>query len=143
MIKSVFDNLFQKLKQWVLSIFGIQQTSDILDKTVEPFNQEPPSFSISGKVTELPVNGVARIDLSGDATQMTVTAADGVYSFDGLLRGTYVVTPSLSGHTFTPSFKTLTLQNADIVNVDFIDPTIKPNPWLGLQASQWRGGVRR
>ncbi len=58
--------------------------------------------TISGTVTGPMASGVA-IALTGPATANTTTDGSGVYSFAGLAGGTYVVTPSLAGYTFSPS----------------------------------------
>jgi uncharacterized surface anchored protein len=75
--------------------------------------------TISGKVTGAVLANVT-VDLGGDATLTTQTAADGSYSFPGLAKGDYTVTPSLPGYLFGPAAATVTLQNADATGVDFV-----------------------
>jgi hypothetical protein len=60
------------------------------------------TYSISGAVNGDAVAGVT-ITLSGSTigTAITTTGASGTYSFPGLLPGSYTVTPSLTGYTFT------------------------------------------
>lgn len=99
-------------------------------------------FEVSGVVTELPAGQVCELNLTGDADRIAITAVDGSFKFEGLSRGTYVVTPSLVGHTFRPAFKTVTVRDADIVDVNFVDPPVF-NRFLGVQATSNRGGVRR
>jgi hypothetical protein len=99
------------------------------------------TYKILGRVTELPAGAEATIDLSGDAVRVSHTK-DGRFEFHGLPSGTYVLTPSLTSHTFVPSFKTLTIRNADITGVTFVDPAVF-NRFLGVQAGSNRGGVRR
>jgi hypothetical protein len=99
------------------------------------------TFSLSGRVTELPAGAEATIDLSGDAVRVSHTK-DGRFEFPALPRGTYVVTPKLAGHSFVPPFKTITIRHASQTNVDFVDPAVF-NRFLGLQTGKFRGGVRR
>ena len=42
------------------------------------------------------------VNLTGDATQTTVTDADGHYRFDGLAPGYYTITPSQAETAFDP-----------------------------------------
>jgi hypothetical protein len=64
------------------------------------------------------ISGVL-VTLSGGASKTMTTAADGVYSFAGLGAGTYTVTPTKTGMTFTPAFKTYTL-NANLSAQNFV-----------------------
>ena len=82
----------------------------------------PPTYSISGTVTleggtAAPTDVV--LTLSGDENRTTSPAADGTYSFSGLLEGTYAVTPTLADYTFTPTSRQYTPLNVDRVGQDF------------------------
>lgn len=65
-------------------------------------------YSISGMVIltgvahQIALSGVT-IKLAGASTATTTTAVDGSYYFAGLANGSYTVTPSLSGFTFSPT----------------------------------------
>lgn len=79
------------------------------------------TFSLSGQITESPgaaVSGVTLI-LSGDANSTTVTDAGGNYMFNALENGSYTVTPVLTGFTFDPVNRDVTIADADITAVDF------------------------
>ena len=79
------------------------------------------TYSISGTVTESgggPLAGVT-MTLSGDASGTTTTDASGNYSFTGLPNGNYTVTPSMSGYSFTPASRDVTISGADVAGVDF------------------------
>jgi hypothetical protein len=74
------------------------------------FTTQASTYSISGQVTYVGsssgVSGVA-VTLSGTQNSATATDANGSYSFSGLpAGGNYMVTPSLSGYTFTPPSQT-------------------------------------
>jgi hypothetical protein len=58
--------------------------------------------TISGTVTGPWVSGVT-IALSGTGTGSTTTDPSGNYSFTGLTGGSYTLTPSLAGYTYSPS----------------------------------------
>jgi hypothetical protein len=51
------------------------------------------------------------VALSGAATATTTADASGNYSFAGLAAGSYTLTPSKSGYTFTPASQPVTITN--------------------------------
>jgi subtilisin family serine protease len=69
------------------------------------------AYSISGAVTSggSPLPNVT-MNLSGAAGGSTLTDASGSYTFTGLAKGTYTVTPSLAGYSFTPASRTITVK---------------------------------
>lgn len=73
------------------------------------------TYSISGTVTGNVQEGV-KITLGGDTQKGTaIIASDGTYSFSNLVDGgNYTVTPSLTGHTFTPTSTDVTVSAADV-----------------------------
>jgi hypothetical protein len=81
-------------------------------------------YSISGKVSlklkdgKTPLSGVT-LTLSGVETGVALTGADGSYSFSGLSKGTYTITPSKAGYKFTLKKKKVKIKNADKTNVNF------------------------
>ena len=80
----------------------------------------PPSYAISGSVTSsgTGLEGVT-VHLSGDATDSTVSDANGRYAFSGLRAGKYTITPTKEGYADTPWATTQTINGADITNVNF------------------------
>jgi len=77
------------------------------------------TYSISGVITGDVQAGVT-ITLSGSGSGTTTTDSSGNYSFAGLSNGTYTVTPSKIGYAFTPSSRTITIDNANVAGADFI-----------------------
>jgi hypothetical protein len=73
-----------------------------------------PIYTISGQVT---LNGAGQsgvtVTLFGTAINSTLTDSSGNYSFTGLLAGNYVLTPSKSGYSFTPSSATFNALSAN------------------------------
>lgn len=79
------------------------------------------TYSISGKVltsSGTPITGVP-ITLSGNATGSTTTDSLGRYKFTGLVNGSYTVTPSMTGYTFTPASRSVTITGANITGQNF------------------------
>jgi hypothetical protein len=65
-----------------------------------------------------------------------VTAdSSGNYSFSGLANGTYTVTPSRSGATFTPTSQSVTINGANIAAVNF---NTQGTPGIAIDATIWR-----
>jgi peroxiredoxin len=70
-----------------------------------PTGPEPPTnLTFSGTIMSggSPLAG-AQVFLSGDESKNTVTDATGAFSFTGVSGSSFVVTPSLQNHSFTPS----------------------------------------
>jgi hypothetical protein len=63
--------------------------------------------------------GGATVTLSGASSASTVADANGNYSFTGLANGSYAVTPSKSGYTFTPASRAVTVNGANQTAVNF------------------------
>jgi alpha-tubulin suppressor-like RCC1 family protein len=79
--------------------------------------------SISGTVSSCgaPLPGVTVVlEGSACATTKTTTDASGNYRFPFLAKGTYTVTPSMSGYSFTPMYQTVTMtKEKNITGVNF------------------------
>jgi trimeric autotransporter adhesin len=73
--------------------------------------------SISGTITGAGAQPIT-VTLSGAASQ-TVIAGAGSYRFGGLASGNYTVTPSLTGHDFSPTNWQVKVEGADVGGKDF------------------------
>lgn len=76
----------------------------------------PITYNISGSI--IGASGVT-VTLSGDKSATTTTDSDGKYSFSGLNNGSYRITPSISGYSFSPSYIDTTINNADSNGINF------------------------
>ncbi|MCX7771116.1 MAG: carboxypeptidase regulatory-like domain-containing protein, partial [Proteobacteria bacterium] len=76
--------------------------------------------SITGTISTAtgPLAGVA-VYLTGPINRTVSTNASGVYSFTGLVNGDYVVTPVLTGYSFTPTTANVRVNNADVTGINF------------------------
>ncbi len=79
------------------------------------------TYSISGMI--IGATGV-KITLNGANAGAVVTGALGTYTITGLVPGSYTVTPSLSGFTFTPISKPITIVNESSTANDFVATAI-------------------
>jgi len=77
------------------------------------------TFSISGTISPAVGGGGATVTLSGAATATTTANSSGQYTFTGLANGTYAVTPSHSGYTFSPTSQAATVNGANVTGLNF------------------------
>jgi plastocyanin len=79
------------------------------------------TYSISGTV--IGATGVApgvAMTLGGTATAFATTDTSGNFTFRNLLNGSYTVTPSGTGSTFSPASLAVVVSGGDVVGQDFI-----------------------
>ncbi len=72
-----------------------------------------PTYSISGTISPAASGSGATVALTGAATATVTADASGNYSFAGLANGSYTVTPSKSGFTFSPVNRAVTISGAN------------------------------
>ena len=78
----------------------------------------PATYSIMGIVSGAP-QGVT-VTLSGAANATTTANSIGFYQFTGLSSsGSYSVTASMPGYTFSPAIRPVTISSASAINQDF------------------------
>jgi hypothetical protein len=92
--------------------------------TTTPSSPSSPSspaatYSIAGAITPASDGSGATLALSGPTTASTTPNGSGNYSFTGLANGTYVVAPSNSGYSFSPTVQTVTINGANATGVNF------------------------
>jgi len=76
------------------------------------------TYSIMGIVSGAPQG--TTVTLSGSAASTTTTNSIGYYQFTGLSSsGSYTVTASFPGYTFSPATKSVTISSANATNQDF------------------------
>jgi hypothetical protein len=75
-----------------------------------------PTWAVSGTLTN---GALATVTLSGASTATATADANGNFSFSGLANGSYTVTPSKVGVTFTPASAPVTVNGANVTGVNF------------------------
>jgi hypothetical protein len=96
------------------------------------YNAETAAYTISGKVSGDVVSGV-KITLTGTGSSSTTTDASGNYSFSGAVNGSYILSPSMTGYTFSPISSNITVYNAALTGQNFT-ATTSTTPTSGLVA---------
>jgi hypothetical protein len=93
------------------------------------------TWSISGTISPASLGAGTTVGLSGAATANVTADSSGNYSFSGLANGTYTVTPSRSGATFTPTSQSVTINGASVAAVNF---NTQGTPGIAIDATIWR-----
>jgi hypothetical protein len=83
------------------------------------------TFTVSGTVTAAgqPLAGV----LVSDGTRSATTGASGAYTIGGVPNGTYTLTPSLQGYTFTPATLQVTVNGSNLSGRNFTAAALPTN----------------
>jgi hypothetical protein len=96
-----------------------------------------PTFSISGTITPATGGAGVSVTLSGAAAATSTSNSAGAFTFSGLTNGSYTVTPTSRGFSYTPASQTITLNAANATAVNFaataqtvhsVDLTWSPSP---------------
>lgn len=96
----------------VVTISGTSSTAINFTATVQ-------TFSLSGSLTPSATTAGATVALSGATTATTVADVNGNYSFNGLVNGSYTVTPSKTNYVFSPANQTVSMSGANKTAVNF------------------------
>lgn len=83
------------------------------------FTATASTFSISGTISPTAGGSGATVTLSGAATTTTTADGAGNYTFGGLANGTYAVTPSHTGYTFSPTNQSAMVNGANVTGLNF------------------------
>ena len=81
------------------------------------FTSQAQTWSISGSLGS--AGSGATVNVSGAANLSVTADGAGSYSINGLVNGTYNLTPVKAGVTFTPSSRTITVNGASVSGTDF------------------------
>jgi hypothetical protein len=78
------------------------------------------TFSISGTISPSTGGSGATLTLNGTASATTTASGSGAYSFSGLANGTYSITPSNAGFSFSPTTQAVTINGSNATGVNFV-----------------------
>ena len=81
-------------------------------------NPSTSAYSVSGTISPGSNAAGATVTLSGPMTATSTANSSGQFSFKGLSTGSYTVTPSKSGYSFTPETKTFPV-GANVTGISF------------------------
>lgn len=97
----------------------------------------PLTYSISGRVTDASNNPISSVTISDGAGHSAATDNNGYYALGGLPVGSYTITPSTSGYTFSPPSRNVIL-STNVTGQNFtgtlamacytLTTNVQPNP---------------
>ena len=87
-------------------------------------------YSISGSISPSTSGNGAIVSLSGAASATVGVNSSGNYTFAGVINGSYTVTPTNEGFTFSPTSAPVTVNNANVTGVNFTGATGIPTQTL-------------
>ncbi len=76
------------------------------------------TYTISGAITTAAGAGISGVTVS-TGSNSTNTDASGAYTLSGVTNGTYTLTPSRSGFTFSPATRSVTVNDANVTGQNF------------------------
>ena len=106
------QNSFTPLKGTTVTINDTAPTADRYDLSICEILPAPNPWVLSGTISG--GGAGATVTLSGTASATATADASGNYSFSGLNNGSYTVTPSNTGFTYTPASQTVTISGANL-----------------------------
>ncbi|MFD0726511.1 S8 family serine peptidase [Lysobacter brunescens] len=78
----------------------------------------PVTYTVSGTVTTGTGAALSGVTISAGGVSAT-TSSTGAYTLSGLANATYTLTPSLSGYSFTPASRSVTVSGANVIGQNF------------------------
>jgi PKD repeat protein len=76
------------------------------------------TYTVSGTITTSGGAGINGVNVSNGSSS-TTTNSSGAYTLSGVANGTYTLTPSLSGYTFSPTTRSVTVSGANVTGQNF------------------------
>ncbi len=97
------------------------------------------SYSVSGTITTSAGAAISGVSVSNGSSTVS-TNSSGVYTFTGLINGTYTLTPSLSGYTFSPATRSVSVNGANVSGQSFTG-TASAGNWLSQSGTLTNGAA--
>ena len=76
------------------------------------------TYSVSGRIVDSSSNALVGVTVT-DGTRTALTDASGIYTLTGVLPGSYTLTPTKSGYSFTPATRSATVVAGNLPGQDF------------------------
>ncbi len=100
---------------------GFSNAGGIAASRIARWSPPAGAYSISGGITKSGTGEALQgVTVSAGGGNTATTGSDGAYVISGLVDASYTITPSLSGYTFTPGTRSVTISGASLSGVDFI-----------------------
>ncbi|MBZ5676601.1 MAG: hypothetical protein LAP61_20375 [Acidobacteriia bacterium] len=80
---------------------------------------QPNGWKISGTISPASQGSGITVSMSGGATSTATTDSSGNFTFSGVSNGTYQLTPTKTGSSFSPLSRSITVNGADVTGITF------------------------
>ncbi|MFN7783420.1 MAG: carboxypeptidase regulatory-like domain-containing protein [Lysobacterales bacterium] len=97
------------------------------------------TYAVSGTITSSTGAALGGVSVSNGSSTVS-TNSSGVYTFTGLINGTYTLTPSLSGYTFAPATRSVSVNGANVSGQSFTG-TASAGNWLSQSGTLTNGAA--
>ena len=97
------------------------------------------TYAVSGTITSSTGAALGGVSVSNGSSTVS-TNSSGVYTFTGLINGTYTLTPSLSGYTFSPATRSVSVNGANVSGQSFTG-TASAGNWLSQSGTLTNGAA--
>jgi alpha-tubulin suppressor-like RCC1 family protein len=114
------------------SYWAVDEASGATSNTASFQLTQPVTHGISGAVTGAVAGGV-RVVLGGTGSGTATTSGSGTYSFTSLADGSYTLTPSMAGYTFSPNTLAVSISGSDVTVQEFVATAIGSG-WVAISA---------
>ncbi len=123
----VQDTYWVQMLTSPIPLSGTTVTINDTAPTTDRFKMSIVEIRFGQPATQTPTYGIlgtvgiagAIVSLSGTASASTIANNSGVFNFSNLVDGSYSVTPSLAGYTFSPSSQLVTIHGTNVTDVSF------------------------
>jgi hypothetical protein len=103
-----------------LTFTPVNQIVTVNNANVIAVNFTVQTWKISGNISPVATGSGATISLNGTINATTTADSAGNFVFAGLVNGTYSVTPTKVGYTFSAPTQTVVVNGTDVLNTDFV-----------------------
>ncbi|MBI2399296.1 MAG: proprotein convertase P-domain-containing protein [Xanthomonadales bacterium] len=86
------------------------------------------TYSISGTIANSSGVGIANVSVSNGSAS-TTTNSSGAYTLSNLANATYTITPTLSGYSFSPANRAVTVNGANVTGQNFTGTATTPTTY--------------
>ncbi|MBT4482950.1 MAG: hypothetical protein HOC71_04645 [Candidatus Latescibacteria bacterium] len=100
--------------------FIVQDENLIIEDCTGYISGGEPIYSISGRILDFDLKGVADVSLSFPGSNVSATTDDrGYYLLANLSNGKYIMTPAKPGYTFSPEERSVSIYNSKITDINY------------------------
>ncbi len=116
-----YSGLIDDVRVYNRALSAAEIQTDMATAVGGTITPPPATYTISGSIS-----GAASVLVTRTGTSSGSVTTSGAYSFAGLVNGTYVLTPTKSGYTFSPNSATVVVNGASMTAPTFVATAVPP-----------------